>query len=526
MEERAHVKSILPFLPLELRGSSLAWPEAAGDSLKSLSLGPTVSGIDCGNQLFGFIVALRDSLGFSSSQPPLSPHASDGFSLFFDQLMSREDAKVWFGDTLPTLGGIVLNFPSLLETHYDKSSKIFGEKGNGLRIMEKQHSGIVLLSQELIAALLTCSLLCLFPTDLRYSYNLRNINFDQLFAGLSFKPRPSQEHKVKCLVHYFQRICNQAPTGYVSFERKVLPLQPSCGNIYYPVPDVWKNSTVPLCTFKVFYSGLMEDEQDEVLEVDFANRYLGGGALKQGAVQEEIRFMINPELIAGMLFMPSMEKNEAIEVIGSERFSYHKGYASTFKFAGDYRDKKLFDSMGRRNTRIVAIDALSRIGVAQYEVENILREANKAFCGFMDHSKFQHYLPHFQGNTDATGSSSLNLVEKKFKLEKINEESSAENRIGIATGNWGCGAFGGDPQIKSMIQWLAASQALRPFFHYYTFENPALQGLDQVMQGMVEKRWTVGQLWQNLSDYSCEKLNGNKKLSFFKFVTPAVRMLH
>lgn len=30
--------------------------------------------------------------------------------------------------------------------------------------------------------------------------------------------------------------------------------------------------------------------------------------------------------------------------------------------------------------------------------------------------------------------------------------------IGIATGNWGCGAFGGDPEIKSMIQWLAASE--------------------------------------------------------------------
>jgi Poly (ADP-ribose) glycohydrolase (PARG) len=40
---------------------------------------------------------------------------------------------------------------------------------------------------------------------------------------------------------------------------------------------------------------------------------------------------------------------------------------------GDSRDDKTFDSMGRRKTRIVAIDALSRIGVAQYEVENILR---------------------------------------------------------------------------------------------------------------------------------------------------------
>lgn len=30
--------------------------------------------------------------------------------------------------------------------------------------------------------------------------------------------------------------------------------------------------------------------------------------------------------------------------------------------------------------------------------------------------------------------------------------------VGVATGNWGCGVFGGDPELKAMIQWLAASQ--------------------------------------------------------------------
>ena len=27
----------------------------------------------------------------------------------------------------------------------------------------------------------------------------------------------------------------------------------------------------------------------------------------------------------------------------------------------------------------------------------------------------------------------------------------------FATGNWGCGAFGGDPELKSLMQWVAAS---------------------------------------------------------------------
>lgn len=35
---------------------------------------------------------------------------------------------------------------------------------------------------------------------------------------------------------------------------------------------------------------------------------------------------------------------------------------------------------------------------------------------------------------------------------------SSDGCIGVSTGNWGCGAFGGNPEIKSIIQWLAASQ--------------------------------------------------------------------
>lgn len=36
--------------------------------------------------------------------------------------------------------------------------------------------------------------------------------------------------------------------------------------------------------------------------------------------------------------------------------------------------------------------------------------------------------------------------------------TSSDEYIGVSTGNWGCGAFGGNPEIKSMIQWIAAAQ--------------------------------------------------------------------
>lgn len=34
---------------------------------------------------------------------------------------------------------------------------------------------------------------------------------------------------------------------------------------------------------------------------------------------------MNPELIAGMLFLPRMDGNEAIEIVGAERFTLYTG---------------------------------------------------------------------------------------------------------------------------------------------------------------------------------------------------------
>lgn len=45
----------------------------------------------------------------------------------------------------------------------------------------------------------------------------------------------------------------------------------------------------------------------------------------------------------------------------------------------------------------------------------------------------------------------------------------------IATGNWGCGSrFGGDVQLKLVIQWMAASLAGLPALIYYTAAHEKL----------------------------------------------------
>ncbi|EPS57489.1 hypothetical protein M569_17327, partial [Genlisea aurea] len=372
-------------------------------------------------------------------------------------LMNRNDAVRWFKDVVPKLADLLLRLPELLEIHYRGVDDSKTE--TGLRLLESQHAGLVLLSKELIAALLVCSLFCLYPDTNRGFKLLQPINFDNLFRYLYESLHSNQEHKIKCIVHYFDRICSDIPTGNVSYERKVLLLSKNNQS----EPDFWSNSTLPLSRFEVVSSGFIEDQCAEALEVDFANKYIGGGALSRGCLQEEIRFMINPELIVSMLFLPAMGDNETIEIIGSERYSSHAGYASSFRFSGDFTGRS-------RKTRIVAMDALCFPGAKQYKVEYLLRECNKALCGF--------------------------------------STTTASPSIGVATGNWGCGAFGGDPQLKAMIQWMAASESSRPSVAYHTLGVKELGRLEEVVKWIGDREWGVGDVWVVVKEYCGKRWKG------------------
>uniref|UniRef100_A0A166BS39 poly(ADP-ribose) glycohydrolase n=1 Tax=Daucus carota subsp. sativus TaxID=79200 RepID=A0A166BS39_DAUCS len=425
MENREEVKSIIRYLPVFLRSSNIFWPPPVVEALKSLSGGPNCSNVDSGELLFLAISDMRNSLSLSAD--PLSPSAPHGISLFFDD--------------------------------------------------------------ELVGALLACSLLCLFPVAIRGAKRLPTINFDQLFAS-------------SIATEFFCHLLS----------------------------DAW--SLEKIYCFPLPISGLIEDQTEEALEVDFANKYIGGGVLHKGCLQEEIRFVINPELILGMLFLPAMAKNEAIEIVGAERFSNYTGYASSFRFSGNYMDKRDVDMSGRRKTRITAIDAKSNPGYRQYKVEYIMREINKAYCGFIDQSYIQDIRPpsctpedvYMETSSTSSGDNKILSIDKLNKdFERKGDQCMGQHdSIGIATGNWGCGAFGGDPELKTIIQWLAASQASRPFISYYTFGIDKLQSLDQVTRWIMSQKWTVGDLWNMLIEYSSQKLQRETKVGFCSWLLPSL----
>lgn len=151
--------------------------------------------------------------------------------------------------------------------------------------------------------------------------------------------------------------------------------------------------------------------------VDFANKYIGGGVLRHGCVQEEIMFMTAPECLVALLVCEVMSDADAITIENVRRYSNYRGYASKMEFAG--RD----DTHPVMN--IVAVDAKPlRDGYSQKLQYTKLfdRDLNKALSGFSA-LPTPLYIPT------------------------------------VATGNWGCGAFGNDPESKLIQQVAAAGEA-------------------------------------------------------------------
>ncbi|KAL2078271.1 hypothetical protein ACEWY4_025956 [Coilia grayii] len=171
-------------------------------------------------------------------------------------------------------------------------------------LLKTGSSHSVTLSQQQVACLLANAFFCTFPRrnsrKSEYS-NFPDINFCRLFEGSS----PKKVEKLKTLLWYFRQVTKNPPTGLVTFTRQSLDTFPE-----------WESSETKLTRLHITCVGTIEDQGHGMLQVDFANRFVGGGVTGGGLVQEEIRFLINPELIISRLFTESLQPNECLIITG------------------------------------------------------------------------------------------------------------------------------------------------------------------------------------------------------------------
>jgi len=210
----------------------------------------------------------------------------------------------------------------------------------------------------------------------------------------------------------------------------------------------------------------IEDVYDGTYHADFANQFIGGGTLTGGCVQEEILFVIKPECLISMLICCKMEDDEAIIISGCEKFSSYTGYAGSFKFSGNFVDPTDFDTVYNcLKNHILAIDAIQS-PYLQFSSQNILRDINKEYTGL-------------------------------FGSE--NEESGDDKKV-FVTGNWGCGAFGGDLQLKAVEQIIACSEANFDVIYTTFGKDKFKKELEAFVAYLVEKNISVGVLYNALME--------------------------
>ena len=378
-----------------------------------------------------------------------------GLHAFFKHYTSAEERKEIFDITIPGMARLALNLPTLVTSP--------------IPLLRCDHVRDLTLSQIQIACLLANAFFCTFPrrnaTGFNSEYgNFPSINFHTLFGPDQLCVPGSEEtislskckaNKLKCIFHYFKRVLSDQPAGCVTFRRQQLQQ-----------PFEWSLNNCTLTDFKVSNVSRIE-EASEALKVDFANKKIGGGVLSGGCVQEEIYFLICPEMIISRLFTEGLQPHEALVMIGAERFSSYSGYSDSFEWSGDYNDVTPVDSLARRKTYVTAIDALIvHKYTDQFRPFSLRRELDKALAGF---------LP---------------------------GEFDSDSCLPVATGHWGCGAFGGDKALKAVLQLMCAAVVKRNVI-YYTFGELELGGrLSELHQKLVESRTTVSQLWTHLCKYN------------------------
>ncbi|KAJ8679546.1 hypothetical protein QAD02_015333 [Eretmocerus hayati] len=387
------------------------------------------------------------------------------FHHFFNEYIDDEEMRMCLDTLVPKMIRLALQLPELIT--------------GSIPLLRRHTNKSISFSQLQVASLLANAFFCTFPR--RNSSNPQSeygsypyMNFNGLFSSFEedrITRCQSVMEKLKCIFHYFRRVTSRAPEGTITIQRRFISKK-NCPR--------WEKQQMKLPPLHITSKGTIESQGAGLLQVDFANKFVGGGVLNYGCVQEEIRFVVCPELLITMLVTEALDDTEALIINGVERFSKYKGYSNSFKWSGDFIDETPRDSSGRLKTCVVAIDALYfKQPKAQFSMGNVIRELNKAYVGF-------------------------------------SSEIPVSDLPAIATGNWGCGAFRGDAQLKVLLQLMAAAVAGRSVV-YFTFGDTSLRdSIADMYWNLIRHDVDIGRLFALISQY--DEVSPENRTDFYRFL--------
>lgn len=316
-------------------------------------------------------------------------------------------------------------------------------------------SGLISFTPLEAYYLLICCFLCIPLSDDGVA------NFSTT-CHLFFTNRPRICSKLHCLLNYFNVIVASKTTDFglkILLDRSVRLERLVESKLHGA--EWWMSRTDALLSPVCVQSAFVPIESlCNALHANFANKHIGGGVLRRGCVQEEIRMMIAPELVLGVILADPIGDNESVVISGTVQFNKYSGYATSFKCLG-LSPRILNDQQPIQTDTVVCMDAIP-FGLEknlQYHLPLIVRELEKCRIA----------LAHTDGGPSA-----------------------------FATGNWGCGVFGGDPQLKFVIQWLAASMCGRPLWFCPFDDTNTVSLIQRLYNEVANRKISVGHLFSLL----------------------------
>jgi poly(ADP-ribose) glycohydrolase len=240
------------------------------------------------------------------------------------------------------------------------------------------------------------------------------------------QPHPNAVHAyLYALFTYFDRIAADSPTSShsISFMLRSSALPP----IYSPSRRFTKFTIHERSTPGMIPSLLGLPSGACVIS---ANKYIGFG---RTGTQEEMHVGSTPEACPAVLITQPLADGEVMVVLGAKSMIEMEGYGREAKLSAVLK-KSSWDWRART---MLFMDALefdsfetgAGLSVPDLLPGNVDRELTKAYTAF---------------------SSGQPLIAVNPSAARYTE---------VVTGLWGCRAFGGNKEIKTVIQWCAASLA-------------------------------------------------------------------
>ncbi|KAG7008523.1 poly(ADP-ribose) glycohydrolase [Physcia stellaris] len=339
----------------------------------------------------------------------------------FSQYWNHQVTK-FFVDVWPVLRGLALELPTLFLS-------------GRLDCLTQLHKRVV-LSRRQVACLLVHQFLCTLSTPQWMTDG--SPDFHIWYSSATPHPKAVKAYLFS-LFQYFKLLAEPSDASPLRHSIDDWPIALELRTVEMDSQNLELNQTTSrLIDLEIFdVTQTSSQKHDEKLmglpmgaSVISANKDVGFG---RTASQEEMVVGCSPELCAVVIFQPTLQDEEVLIVEGAQAMIAMTGYAREAQF-GRYLESGYDCSNWRqsywRNRTVLFMDALeldnydSNALIPDVLPGNVDRELRKAYTAF---------------SSLATGTQ--------------------ENLKSVVTGLWGCRSFGGNKEIKTLIQWAAASMA-------------------------------------------------------------------